>query len=121
MFGWFKKKPSLPPAGEEIVHQLPGDEFSWPKRWQLTVLDEARIAIPASIVGETEVFGSVIHCPDDVRLTLPMESHSTPGAQIILWLKPGQAAWLSKSCQAVILPQRKGDKRKRRFRLSKVA
>src|SRR3954447_8645912 len=121
MFGWFKRRPEQPPAGERIAHQPPGEVFPWPMGWQLTAVDEAVIAVPAAILSDSEVIGSIIHCDDGVQLNLPTEPHTTPGARIMLWLQAGQSAWLSKSCQAVILPQRDGDTAVRRFRLTEVA
>jgi hypothetical protein len=121
MFDWFKKKPEPPAAGEKVAHQPPGEVFPWPKGWQLTALDEAIIAVPAAILSDSEVIGSVIHCDDGVRLNMPTESHSTPGARIMLWLQAGQSVWLSKSCQAVVVPQSEGDTAARRFRLTEVA
>ena len=120
MFGWFKKKPE-PPATEKIAHQRLGEVFPWPKGWRLTAIDEAIIAVPAAIIGDNEVIGSIIHCGEEVRLNLPTEPHQTPGARIMIWLQPGQSAWLSKSCQAVVMPRREGDTGERRFSVVEVA
>jgi hypothetical protein len=121
MFGWFKKKPEPPAAGEKIAHQPPGEVFPWAKGWQLTALDEAIIAVPAAILGDDEAIGAVIHCDDGVRLNLPTAPHATLGERIKVWLRPGQSVWLSKSCQGVVVPQSEGDTAARRFRLNEVA
>jgi hypothetical protein len=120
MFGWFKKKPDPPSAGEKIAHQPPCEIFPWAKGWQLTALDEAILAIPAAIISDSEVIGSVIHCDDGVRLNLPTEPHTTAGARIMIWLKPGQSVWLSRSCQAVVVPLSQGDTAVRRFRVTQI-
>jgi hypothetical protein len=96
MFGWFRKKPEPPAAGEKIAHQPPGAVFPWATGWQLTALDEAIIAVPAAILGDSETIGSVIHCDDGVQLNLPTGPHATPGERIMIWLQPGQSVWLSK-------------------------
>ena len=121
MFGWFKKKPAPPAAGDKIATQPPGEVFPWATGWQLTALDEAVIAVPAAILGDNETIGSVIHCNDGVRLNLPTASHATPGERIMIWLQPGQSVWLSKSCQGIVVPQSEGDITPRRFRLTEVA
>jgi hypothetical protein len=118
MFGWFKKTPEPPPTEAKVAHQRPGEAFPWPKGWQLTALDEAVIAVPAALIGDNEVIGSVIHCGDGVKVNLPSESSSTPGARIMLWLQAGQSVWLSKSCQAVVVPKQEGDTKVRRLRLT---
>jgi hypothetical protein len=120
MFGWLKKQPKQPPD-EKIAHQPPGEMFPWAKGWQLTALDEAIIAVPAAILSDNEAIGSVIHTDDGVRLNMPMEPHSMPDALIMLWLLAGQSVWLSKSCDAFVVPQREGDSVLRRFRVSKVS
>jgi hypothetical protein len=121
MFGWFKKKQEPPPAAEKVAHQPPGEVFPWPKRWRLTALDETIIAVPAAILGDNEVIGSVIHCGAEVRLNLPTEPKPSPDARIMIWLKPGQSVWLAKSCQAVVLSIQDGDTAVRRFTLAEVA
>ena len=118
MFGWLKKKPESPASGAKVAHQPPGEVFPWPVGWQLTAIDEAIIAVPAAILTDSEVIGSVIHCDDGVQFKLL--SHSFPEARIMLWLQPGQSVWLSKSCQAVVVPRLEGDKAVRRFELTEV-
>jgi hypothetical protein len=120
MFGWFKKKQEPPPTTEKIAHQLPGEMFSWPKGWRITALDESIIAVPAAIIGDKEVIGAVIHCGEEVRLNFPTEPNSPQDARIMIWLLPGQSVWLSKSCQAVVVPLREGDKAARRFTVVEV-
>jgi hypothetical protein len=120
MSGWFKKKHDPPSAGEKIAYQPPREIFPWAKGWQLTALDEAIIAVPAAIISESEVIGSVIHCDDGVRLNLPTGPHTTPGARIMIWLQPGQSVWLSRSCDGVVVPQSQGDTAARRFRVTEV-
>jgi hypothetical protein len=95
--------------------------FPWAKGWQLTALDEAIIAVPAGILGDSETIGCVIHCDDGVQLALPTASHATPGERIMIWLQPGQSVWLSKSCQAVVVSRTEGDTAARRFRVNEVA
>lgn len=120
LFGWFKRKPAPPDASVKIASQPPGDVFPWPTGWQLTALDEVIIAVPAAILSDEETIGSVIHADEDVRINLPTVSHSTPDERIAIWLQPGQSVWLSKSCQAVVLPQFEGDKMSRRFRINEI-
>jgi hypothetical protein len=120
MLGWFKKKPGPELASGKQVLQPPGEVFAWPKGWQLTALDEAILAVPAAVIGDREIIGSVIHCHDDVRINLPTGTHSTEGARIMLWLKPGQSVWLSKSCDAVVVANGEGDTVGRRFRVTEV-
>lgn len=120
MFGWLKKRPKQSP-NETVAHQPPGQLFPWTKGWQLTALDEAIIAVPAAILGDNEAIGSVIHADDGVQFNMPKEPHSTPDSLIMLWLLAGQSVWLSKSCDAFIVPQREGDSVLRRFKVSKVA
>ena len=85
-------------------------------------IDEAVIAIPATILSDGEVIDSVIHCGDDVQLNMPTEPYTEPDAQgFQLWLQVGQSVWLSKSCQGVVLPQREGDTAVRRFRLAEIS
>jgi len=55
-----------------------------------------------------------------VQLNMPTEPHTTPGVRVMIWLQAGQSAWLSKSCQAVVLPQSEGDTAVRRFQLTEV-
>ena len=121
MFGWFKKKPEQAATDKTVAHQPPGEVFAWPRAWQLTALDEAILAVPAAIISDSEVIGSVFHCDDGVQLNLPTEPQSTPGARIMLRLQPGHSVWLSKSCQAVVLSQFEGDTAPRRFRLTEIA
>jgi hypothetical protein len=120
MFGWFKKKQKQPSVVATVAHQPPGEVFPWPKGWQLTALDEVVIAVPAAILSDHEVIGSVIHCDNGVELNLPTGPHRTADARIMLWLRVGQSAWLSKSCQGVIVPQADGDIALRRLRLTEV-
>jgi hypothetical protein len=120
MFGWLKKQ-LKPPPDEKVAHQPPGEVFPWPKGWQLTALDEAILAVPAAILGDNEVIASVIHADDAVRINMPTEPHSMPEALIMLELLAGQSVWLSKSCDAFVVPQREGDSVVRRFKVSKVA
>jgi hypothetical protein len=121
MFGWLKKKPESPASGEKIAHQPPGEVFPWAKGWQLTALDEAILAVPAAILSDNETIGSVIHCDDGVQLKLPTSAHDSPGEQIMIWLKPGQSVWLSKSCQAIVVPESEGDTAVRRLRVAEIA
>jgi hypothetical protein len=120
MLGWFKKTPGSEMASGKQVSQPPGKVFPWPKGWQLTALDEAILAVPAAVIGGREIIGSVIHCHDDVRINMPTEPHSTEGARIMLWLRPGQSVWLSKSCEAVVVSNGEGDTVARRFRVKDV-
>lgn len=120
MFGWLKKEPK-PPPDEKVARQPPGEIFPWSKGWQLTALDEAIVAVPAAILGGNEPIGSVIHADDGVQLNIPTEPHSMPDALIMIRLLAGQSVWLSKSCDAFVIPQREGDSALRRFRVSQVA
>lgn len=120
MFAWFKRKPEPRAAGEKLAHQPPGEVFPWAMGWRLTALDESIIAVPAAILSDHDTIGSMIHCDDGVKLKLPTTAHATPGERIMIWLQPGQSVWLSKSCQAVLVPQSEGDTAARRFRLNKV-
>jgi hypothetical protein len=104
----------------KVAHQPPGEVFAWPKGWRLTALDEAILAVPAAILADTETVGSVIQCEDEVRLRLPTGAHTDPGARILIWLLAGQSVWLTKSCQAIVVPSGEGDKAARRFQLSQV-
>lgn len=104
-----------------IAHQPPGEVFAWPKGWQLTALDEAILAVPAAILTDDETIGSVIHCADEVRLNLPTVAPSTSGARILIQLQPGQSVWLTKSCQAMVVPSHEGEKAVRRFQLVQVS
>ena len=105
----------------KIGHQAPGKFFAWPNRWRLTALQDAILAIPAAILSEDEVIGSVIHCDDEAKLNLPqgLPSESSPPL-ILIWLKRGQSVYLTKSCQAMVIPSYEGDKAVRRFALSRV-
>lgn len=120
MFSWLKKQPKQS-TNEKVAHQPPGEVFPWPKGWQLTALDEAIIAVPAAIIGDNEIIGTVIHADDGVQLNMPKEPHSTSGTLIMLRLLAGQSVWLSKSCDAFVVPQREGDSVLRHFKISKVA
>jgi hypothetical protein len=119
VFGSFKRKPDSPAAGQ-VAHQPPGEVFPWPKGCQLTALDEVILAVPVAILTDSEDIGSVIHCGDDVRLNIPTGPLSTSEARIMLWLQAGQSVWLSKSCQAVVVPQSEGDMAARRFRVTQI-
>jgi hypothetical protein len=120
VFGWFKKKPESQSAEEKVAHQPPGEVFPWAKGWRLTALDEAKIAVPAAILGDNQTIGSVIHCDNGVRLNLPTSPHAKSGERITIWLQPGESVWLSKLCQGVVVPQFEGDTAVRRFRLTEV-
>jgi hypothetical protein len=119
MFGWFKKKPE-PQVPEPVAHQPPGEVFPWPKGWKLTALDEVVLLVPAQILSDDEPIGSVIHCEDDVRLSLPTVPLDSPDARILIRLRVGQSVWLTKSCQAMVVPNHEQDKVVRRFQLSQV-
>ena len=75
----------------KTAHQPPGQIFPWPKGWKLTALDEAILAVPAAILSDSDVIGSVIHAEDDVILHLPTGSEKDADALIQIWLKPGQS------------------------------
>ena len=107
------------PSGK-LVSLPPGAVFPWPKACLLTALDEAILAVPAALVGDREIIGSVIHGHEDTQINLPTEPHSTQGARIMLWLKPGQSVWLSKSCEAMVVSNGEGDRVIRRFRVAEV-
>jgi len=104
----------------QIGKQRAGEIFSWPTGWRLTALQDAILAIPVSIVSHDEIIGSVIHCDDEVRLNFPEGPPSELSPQILIWLKEGQSVYLTKSCQAMVLPSYEGDKAVRRFALSRV-
>ena len=104
----------------KTAHQPPGQIFPWPKGWKLTALDEAILAIPAAILSDNDIIGSVIHAEDDVRLHLPTGRENEASNLIQIFLKPGQSVFLTKSCQAFVVPVYDGDDKKRRFNLSKV-
>ncbi|MFN8177765.1 MAG: hypothetical protein U0167_07555 [bacterium] len=120
MSGWIKKKPQATSTGEKIASQPVGELFPWPKGWRLTALDEAIIAVPAAILGDTETIGSVIHADEDARVSLPTAANATPGERIMIWLRPGESVWLSRSCEGVVVAQHRGDTAARRFRLTEV-
>lgn len=121
MFGWFKKRRAASSVGETIASQPPGEVFPWAKGWRLTAIDEAVVMVPAQVLSNDEPIGSVIQCSDNVRLNLPTDSPHSLEARILIWLQPGQSVWLTKSCQAMVLPSNENDKAVRRFKLSKVA
>jgi hypothetical protein len=121
MFDCFKKPSKASPAPERVAHQPLGEVFPWPKRWRLTAIDEAIIAVPVAILGDNDTIGSIIHCDEDVRLNLPTGPRTSPEDRIMIWLKPGQSVWLGKSCQAVLLPIHEEDKAPRRFTLAEIA
>ncbi len=83
-------------------------------------MDDATLAIPGAILSDDETIGSVIHADDDVKVKLPTGQNPDSDAHIVMWLKKGQSAYLSKSCQAIVLPTYEGDKALRRFNLSRV-
>lgn len=111
-----------PPLPEEpqIGHQAPGEVFSWPKRWQLTALDEVILAVPAAILNDDEQIGSVINCEDSVRLNIPT-GLPNPNDRILIWLQPGQAVYLSKSCQAMVVPGNEQDREAKRFKVEQLS
>ncbi len=116
MFGWFRKQHEPPPPSGQVAHQRPGEVFRWPKGWRLTALDEAIIAVPVAIFSDDEVIDSVIHGDADIRLGM----NSATSARMMIWLKPGQSVWLSRSCEAVVVPMHDGDTADRRFTLDAV-
>ncbi len=120
MFGWFKKRPRSSPATEQVASQPPGEVFPWPKGWKLTALDEVVLLVPGRILSDDEQIGSVIHCGDDVRLSLPTVPLDSLDARILIGLRAGQSVWLSKSCQAMVVPDDEQDKEVRRFNLFQV-
>ncbi len=108
---------------EPDVHEVcqpPLEVFPWPKGWRITAVDEAIIAVPELIMSDGEEIGSVIHGDDDVRIGVPGESSPQKG-HILLWLRAGESVWLSKSCEALVVPEFRGDTRARRFLLSRVS
>jgi len=96
------------------------DIFPWPKGWKLTALEDAILAIPAAILSDEEAIGSVIHADDDAKLKLPTGQNPESDAHILIWLKEGQSVYLSKSCQAFVLPNHAEDKASKRFQLTRV-
>jgi hypothetical protein len=121
MLSWFKKSRPELTSGKQCS-QPPGEVFPWPKGWQLTAVDEVILVLPAALIDDRETIGSVIHCHEDARISLPTEPQSsTEGARIMVWLKPGQSVWLSKSCQATVAPNGKADKMHRRFHVVEIA
>jgi hypothetical protein len=109
LLDWFRKKHRPPPtevsrSSSQIAHQEPGEVFPWPKEWRLTALDEAVLAVPTALLADHETIGSVIHADNDVQLQL--SAASDPGAdnRILIWLQAGQSVWLTKSCQAMVVP-----------------
>jgi hypothetical protein len=108
------------PDSTKIVHQPPGEIFPWPRGWKITALDEAVLAAPSAIISANEVIGNVIRSEDDVRLKLPAGADSVAEAHILIFLKVGQSVFLTKSCQAIVLPNFDGDKSVKRFKLSPV-
>lgn len=116
IFGWLKKLRTQREHGEKVAHQPPCVPFTWPRGCQLTALDETIIAVPGAILADEERIGVVIHADDDVKLSIQDDAD----APIKLWLRTGNSVWLTKSCDAVIVPQFEGDTRARRFRLKKI-
>src|SRR5262249_30808878 len=104
----------------QVASQPPSEIFPWLKGWKLTALDEAILVVPAQILSEEEPIGSVIHCDDGVRLSLPAVPLDSPDARIFIKLSVVQSVWLTKSCQAMVVPDSEQDKTVRRFRLSQV-
>jgi len=100
--------------------QPPGEFFAWPKGWRLTALDEATLLIPGAILSDNDVIGSVINADDDVMLNLPTGQNPESDAHILIRLKKGQSVYLSKSCQAMVLPNHEGDKASKRFQAARV-
>jgi len=109
----------MTPPGK-IASQPPGQIFPWPKGWKLTALEDAILAIPAAILSDDEVIGSVIHADDDVKVKLPTGQNPESDAHIIMWLEEGQSVYLNKSCQAIVLPNHEGDKVSKRLQLTRV-
>jgi len=100
--------------------QPPGEIFAWPKGWKLTALDEATLAVPGAILSDNDVVGSVILAENDVMLKLPTGQNPESDVHILIWLKKGQSVYLSKSCQAIVLPNHEGDKASKRFQVARV-
>lgn len=94
---------------ERVALQPPGAVFPWPKLTTLTALEEVIIGVPAAILGSTEVIGSVILSSPDAEIRLPTKAGES---LILLRLKSGMSASLTKSCQAIVVAD---DKRPRRI------
>jgi hypothetical protein len=120
MLGWFKKQPNSPPPAPRVASQPAGEVFPSPKGWRLTAVDEVVLLVPAQILSDDEPIGSVIRCDDGVKLRLPTVPLDSPDARIFVWLQPGQSVWLTKSCQAMVVPNDEQDKAVRRLRVSQV-
>lgn len=94
-----------------VAAQPPGAVFPWPQSTVLTALEEVVIGIPAQIVNGSDVIGSVIRSDPGAQIHIPTNQGET---MILLKLKAGMSASLTKSCQAVVLAN---DKRPRRIRV----
>ena len=106
------EKPSEPAGPEErVAAQPPGEVFPWPRLTTLTALEEVIIGVPPEILGSTETIGSVIKSSPDLELRIPTKPGET---LILLRLKAGMSASLTKSCQAVVVAD---DKRPRRIKV----
>jgi len=103
------------------VAATPGQPFAWPKRVSLRALQTATIAIPAAVLNDQEVMGSVIHADDDVQVNLPTGANSPDEAHIFIRIHTGQRVWLEKSCQAIVVPERQGDLEPRYFEVDCTA
>jgi hypothetical protein len=109
MFSHIKRLFSGVPDEEGTVALQPPDViFSWPASTKLIALDDITIGIPAAILGAQDLIGSVILCDTDADIHLP----TSPGeTMILLRLKSGMSASLTKSCQAVVISNDKQPKR----------
>ena len=113
MFGWFKKKPELPPVTDPVANQPPGEIFPWPKGVVLTALDEVVIAIPAAVFDNDRPISEVLFGSDEIGFAMPLGSELC-----LLKLQPGMSVSLAKSCQAYVVAE---DKQPRRIQISGTA
>lgn len=100
-----------PTSDERIAAQPPGVVFPWPKSTVLTAFEEVVVGIPSQILSGSEVIGSVVISDPDAEIHIPTKPSES---MILLRLKPGMSASLTKACQAVIIAD---DKRPRRIKV----
>jgi hypothetical protein len=97
--------------GEAIAMQPPGERFPWPRGARLTAMELVTLAIPSATLARDDAIRSVILGDADMEICLP-PNDAVP--VILLRLREGQSAWLSKSVEAVVWAE---DKRPRRIKV----
>lgn len=99
----------------KIQTLLPSSTFRWPKGITLRALNEvSTIALPKELFGNENI-GSIIITDDKADFILTQNESNL----VFIKLKKGMSATLTKSSEAILIPNFSGDYEPKKFEVSK--